>query len=731
MSIQFDQKTNIFKLDTDVSTYAFMAYEQGYLVHLYYGPKVPDEDLSHLMYRGWYDSLSPRNPKVQDRRFSLDSIPQELPGNSTGDFRISAIEAQATAGDCVTDLRYMGHRIYPGKPELYAVEGFKLPAAFAGEDEAETLEIEMLDKVTGLKAYLSYTVFAKNGAMARSMRVENTGGSAVQLRRAYSMCLELPSMDYDMVHMYGRWAKENTVTRHPLMHGIQSIRSKRGMTGPNHNPFMALLRKGADEDQGEAIGVSIVYSGNFSVETEVDTLGCPRVLAGIDPGSFSWHLEPGEIFQTPEVLTVFSTEGLGGMSRSLHRLFMNNLMRSQWTHKKRPLLINSWEAAVFDFDDNLLVDFAREAKKLGVDMLVMDDGWFGTRNDDTQALGDWQVNENKLKGGIKSLIERVNAEGLSFGIWYEPEMVNPNSDLYRAHPDWIIKAQGREESLSRNQCVLDMTRKEVRDNIFDQMAEVIGNNNIQYIKWDCNRNISEAGNAVLPKERQGEFFHRYVLGVYELMDRVTSTWPHILLENCSSGGGRFDPGMLYYSPQIWTSDNTDPIERLTIQMGASLCYPPACMGAHVSANPRTGFETKGNVAIMGTHGFELDPLKMTEEEKEWAKKQAADYHKYYDLTHYGDLYRLTDPAVDPFFCDWELVSPDKGEALFTRVVMRKPENYYQMKRLRGLDPEKMYRAEGTEQVYSGALLMAAGLDLSQPWPGPEDGSSVTVHLTAE
>ncbi len=445
MSIQFDQKTNIFKLDTDVSTYAFMAYEQGYLVHLYYGPKVPDEDLSHLMYRGWYDSLSPRNPKVRDRRFSLDSIPQELPGNSTGDFRISAIEAQATAGDCVTDLRYMGHRIYPGKPELYAVEGFKLPAAFAGEDEAETLEIEMLDKVTGLKAYLSYTVFAKNGAMARSMRVENTGGSAVQLRRAYSMCLELPSMDYDMVHMYGRWAKENTVTRHPLMHGIQSIRSKRGMTGPNHNPFMALLRKGADEDQGEAIGVSIVYSGNFSIETEVDTLGCPRVLAGIDPGSFSWHLEPGEIFQTPEVLTVFSTEGLGGMSRSLHRLFMNHLMRSQWTHKKRPLLINSWEAAVFDFDDNLLVDFAREAKKLGVDMLVMDDGWFGTRNDDTQALGDWQVNENKLKGGIKSLIERVNAEGLSFGIWYEPEMVNPNSDLYRAHPDWIIKAQGRED----------------------------------------------------------------------------------------------------------------------------------------------------------------------------------------------------------------------------------------------------------------------------------------------
>ena len=324
MAIKFDPKTNIFKLDTDVSTYAFMAYEQGYLVHLYYGPRVPDGDLSHLMYRGWYDSLSPRNPKVQDRRFSLDSIPQELPGNSTGDFRISAIEAKAPAGDSVTDLRYVGHKVYPGKPELYAVEGLKLPATFAGEDEAETLEVELLDKATGLKAYLNYTVFAKNGAMARSMRVENAGDSAVQLERAYSMCLELPSMDYDMVHMYGRWAKENTVTRHPLMHGIQSIRSKRGMTGPNHNPFMALLRKGADEDQGEAMGVSIVYSGNFSIETEVDTLGCPRVLAGIDPSSFSWHLEPGEIFQTPEVITVFSAEGLGGMSRSFHRGHMKN-----------------------------------------------------------------------------------------------------------------------------------------------------------------------------------------------------------------------------------------------------------------------------------------------------------------------------------------------------------------------------------------------------------------------
>ncbi len=726
MPITFDPSSRIFKLDTDSSTYAFLVHDEGYLVHLYYGPKVPDTAaLAPLMYRGWYDSLSPRNPHVSDRRFSLDFIPQECPGSSNGDFRISALEVRSPAGDTVTDLRYTGHRIFPGKPELPG-----LPATFAQEGEAETLEIETADPVTGVKAFLLYTVFPGYDALARSVRVENPGSASVDLERAYSMCLELPSMDYDFLHMYGRWAKENTTVRHPLQHGLQGIQSKRGMTGPNHNPFAALVRKGADEDQGQAIGVSLIYSGNFSMEIEVDTLGCPRLLSGINPSTFRWRLEPGESFQTPEAVTVFSGEGLGGMSRRFHRLFLDHLMRSQWTKKKRPLLINDWEAAVFDFDDQLLVEFAQEAKELGVEMLVMDDGWFGVRNNDYQGLGDWQVNENKLKGGLGHLIDQVNALGMKFGIWYEPEMVNPDSDLFRAHPDWIIQAKGREPSLSRNQYVLDMTRPEVRENIYQQMCAVLSSHNIEYVKWDCNRNISEAGNAVLPPERQGEFFHRYVLGVYELMDRITSTFPHILLENCSSGGGRFDPGMMYYSPQIWTSDCTDPIERLTIQFGASLCYPVASMGAHVSASPRTGFETKGAVALMGTFGYELDPRKLTPEEKAIAKEQIAAYHKYYDLIHYGDLYRITDPARDPYFADWQFVSPDRTEALFTRVVMRKPENYYQTQRLRGLDPEKYYTDEATGETYSGALLMSAGIDLSAPWPGPQDGSCVMKHFTA-
>lgn len=726
MPIFYDPQTKLFRLDTKTSSYAFMVYEQNYLVHLYYGPKIPDTDLQPLMYRGWYDSLSPRNPQVSDPRFTLDVIPQECPGTSTGDFRISAAEARNAAGNTVTDLRYVGHSITPGKPALPG-----LPATFAQEGQAQTLEIEMADPVTGLKAFLLYTVFENHGAMARSVRFENAGDQPLDLERAYSLCLELPTMDYDMIHMYGRWAKENTVVRHPLQHGLQAIQSKRGMTSPNHNPFVALARQDSGEEYGQVIGVNLVYSGNFAMEIEVDTPGCPRLLAGINPSTFRWRLAPGESFQAPEAVMVFSEEGLGAMSRDFHKLYLDHLSRSQWTKKKRPILINDWEAAVFDFDDQLLVEFAEEAAKLGVEMLVMDDGWFGARNNDRAGLGDWQVNEQKLKGGLSHLIERVNAAGLKFGIWYEPEMVNPDSDLYRAHPDWIIKAPGRDKSLSRNQCVLDMTRKEVRDNIFQQMYDVISQNKIDYIKWDCNRHITEAGNAVLPPERQGEFFHRYVLGVYELMDRITSTFPHILLENCSSGGARFDPGMLYYSPQIWTSDCTDPIERLTIQFGASLCYPPASMGAHVSASPRTGFATKGNVALMGSHGFELDPRKLTEEEKAIAKAQVADYHKYYDLTHYGDLYRLTDPAVDPFVCDWQFVSPDKKEVLFTRVVMRRPENLYQVRRLRGLDPEKVYVDEETGRKYSGALLMHAGLDLSQPWPGPADGSSVLKHFTAE
>ncbi len=726
MAITFDEKKKIFKLDTRDSTYALQIFKENYLVHLYYGAKLPDNNLTGLMYRGRFDSLSPYNPKVEDPLFSPDINPLEYSTNGAGDFRISALSVRGEAGNTVTDIRYVSHRIFPGKPKLSG-----LPASFASDGEAQTLEVETVDAVTGVKVFLLYTVFEDLGVMTRSVRVENGGKSPVELMRVYSACVDLPRMDYDMVHLYGRWNKENSLNRHPLIHGIQSIRSKRGMTGANHNPFVALTAPGCTEETGEAYGFHLIYSGNFAIDIECDTREFSRLLIGINPEDFRWRLEPGETFISPEAVMVYSQKGLGGMSRTLHKFYPAHLMRSEWAHKKRPLLINSWEAAYFDFDDDKLVEFAKKAKELGIEMLVMDDGWFGNRCDDHRALGDWYVNEEKLKGGLSSLIKRVNDLGIKFGIWYEPEMINPDSDLYRAHPDWAIRAPGREHSISRYQCVLDMTRKEVRDNIFEQMYKVISNNNIEYIKWDCNRHITEAASAELPPERQGEFFHRYVLGVYDLMDRITTAFPHILLENCSSGGGRFDPGMLYYSPQIWASDNTDPIERLSIQFGASLCYPISAMGAHVSASPRAGLDTKGAVAMCGTFGYELDPRKMTEEEKEQVRGQVADYHKYYDLIRRGNFYRLVSPSENPFHCEWEFVSEDQSEVLFTSVIMRQPEHNFYIQRLEGLDPNRYYRDEDTGEVYSGALLMYAGINLSgDGWPR-EDGNSLIKHFTAQ
>ena len=726
MAITYDPDHRVFKLDTKLSTYAFLVYQEGYLVHLYSGRKIPDTDLAYLMHRGTFASFSPANPKVEDPFFSPDIAPMEYPTNGAGDYRIAALSARNGNGDSVTDLRYTGHRIYNGKPSLPG-----LPATFDREGQAQTLEVDMVDAVTGLKAVLLYTVFEDYPVLVRSVRLENQGAAPLTLERAYSFCLELPTMDLDMVHVYGKWAKENTTVRHPLEHGIQGLQSLRGMTGHGANPMLALARHTATEEQGEVWGLNLVYSGNFSIEVEVDPQGCPRVLMGIAPTDFRWRLEPGESFQTPEAVLVYSDSGLGAMSRTFHHFYLDHLCRSPWTKKERPLLINSWEAAYFDFDDDKLVAFAKEAKALGIDLLVMDDGWFGNRFDDHRALGDWQVNENKLKGGLSSLIRRVNDLGVQFGIWYEPEMISPDSDLYRAHPDWAICAKGRDKTMARWQCVLDMTRQDVRDHIFQQMYDVISQNNIAYIKWDCNRNITEAASAQLPPERQGEFFHRYVLGVYDLMDRITTAFPHILLENCSGGGGRFDPGMLYYSPQIWASDNTDPIERLTIQFGASLCYPMASLGAHVSACPRTGIDTRAAVAMAGTFGYELDPRKLTEEEREAVKRQVADYHKYYQLTHYGDFYRITSPTENPFVCDWAFVSPDKSEVLFTRVVMRQPINRYQIVRLVGLDPEKRYVDQDTGRVYSGALLMGAGLDLSSYGSGLQDGDSVVKYLVAQ
>ncbi len=722
MPIIFDERRKVFKLDTAASSYVFQIFEQNYLVHLYYGAKIPDTNIEYMAKREYNASFSASDPILGEPHFSQDVYPMEYSCNGTGDMRVTALAIKNRFGNTATDIRYVSHRIFGGKPPL---EG--LPALFAEETQATTLEVEAIDSVTGARVFLLYTVFEEYGAMTRSVRVENSSEYPFDIERVLSLNLDFPTMDYNMLHLYGCHNRERTLSVQPLHHGNQSIGSLRGASSNAYNPFVALMGKAASEDFGEAYGFNFVYSGNFTAQAEVDFNDATRFVMGINPTDFNWRLNPNESFTAPEVVMVYSNEGLGGMSRTFHRLYNNHLIDQRWNTKvKRPLLINSWEAAYFDFDDEKLVAFAKQAKELGIEMLVMDDGWFGHRDNDKSSLGDWYVNESKLKGGLSSLIERVNNEGLKFGIWYEPEMISPDSDLYRAHPDWCLHVPERTNCPGRWQYVLDMSRADVRDNIFEQMSSVLKNNNIAYVKWDFNRNLTNVGSALLPADRQQEVFHRFVLGTYELLDRLREAFPDILLESCSGGGGRFDPAMLYYSPQIWCSDNTDALERLTIQYGTSMCYPASTVGSHVSMNERTGLRTKANVALSGTFGYELDPVKLDDEQKAEIKEQVKLYHKYYDIIHSGDLYRVISPYDDRHRCAWGYVTQDKSEALFTFVVYQRTMRNTRFAKLKGLDPNKYYMDDFTGDIHSGAALMNVGLNLiDRP---RNDGDSYLIHL---
>lgn len=707
MPITFDEKRKIFKLDTLDSTYA-IGIREGYLIHLYYGKKIPDDNLLDLPFRGYFATISPKNVHVDDYKFSLDVQPMEYSCNGSGDYRLAALSIKDSMGRTTTDIRYLDHKIYDGKPKLKG-----LPATYCNDDsEAQTLEIITIDKFTGAKVTLYYTAFANYSVVTESVKVENTGKETFEIEKVSSCCVNFPSMDYNMINLSGVWSRERRVITRHLAHGIQSVASKRGSSSHNHNPFVALVDDKGGEDFGDAFGFNLVYSGNFSADIETDYLDCTRLVMGINPIDFTWVVEPGDEFQSPEVVMVYSDSGMGKMSRTFHDLYNNNLIRGEWKNKKRPLLINSWEGSGFDFDQETLVRYAKEAKKLGIELLVMDDGWFGHRDSDNSSLGDWFVNESKLKGGLTKLIERVNAEGIQFGIWYEPEMISEDSELYKAHPDWCVHVEGREQSPARQQYVIDMTRQDVRDCIFNQMYDVLSKNNIAYLKWDYNRAITEPASVMLDARHSKEFFHRFILGTYELMDRITSAFPHILFESCAGGGGRFDAGMLYYMPQAWASDNTDPIERLTIQFGTTMCYPASSMGAHVSACDRTGIETKAAVAMAGTFGYELDPKEMSEEDKEKVKEQVKNYHRYYNVIHFGDLYRIIAPTDDEFKCAWEYVAKDKSEALLTVVIKNRAPHDFLLIKMKGLDPEKMYRDETDGEIYSGALLMNAGINLT-------------------
>jgi len=732
MPIIFDSEKRIFRLDTKESSYIMGIGELDVLTNFYYGTRVPDMDADFLRWREPFcSSFSPKLNGTRDGGFAPDMTPFEYPGTNMGDYRLTAVSVASAKGDTITDLRYVSHEIYPGKR---GIEG--LPATYVNsDDEATTLELTLRDSATGVEAILCYTVFENLSAMARSVRIVNGGTEAVDVKKVASACLNLPLGEYEMIYTYGKYAKERCVERAKIARQTQSIKSTRGSSGHNYTPFAAYARDGAGEEYGDVYGVCFVYSGNFSIDSEMDYFGATRVTVGINPEGFSWHLEPGETFNSPEAITVYSDAGLGKMSRIYHKLISKNLVRGKWRDAKRPLLINNWEATGMGISADLMEDFAREASKLGFEMLVMDDGWFGARNHDRAGLGDWKVNPDKFPRGLGDLVEKVNGFGMKFGIWYEPEMVNEDSDLYRAHPDWVLHAGNRPYSNARNQLMLDMTRKEVRDNIFDQMYAVLSAYNIEYVKWDMNRNFSEAFSNVLPADRYGELAHRYVLGVYDLMERLVTTFPHLLLESCSGGGGRYDAGILYYSPQVWTSDNTDGIDREFIQFGTSLCYPALSMGSHLSHNwrchGRDGFATKGNVALWGSFGYELNPLNLTDEEREVTADMIEAYHKYYDLIHYGDLYRLEYPTDNPCRASWMFVSEDKSEAMLTVVLNMKPFVTTHLNRLRGLDPNKMYRIEGTDQVLSGALLMCGGYPTTAKEVFMGDKSSFIVHFIEE
>ena len=716
MAIIYQEKSNSFMLNTPNTSYVIgIADAEKFVGHAYYGERLSEDDVTYLMRTGEAPFTPDKNSR--DRLSFLDCFPQEYPTQGIGDYRESAIAVKSAGGHNALQLNLTDYRIYRGKEKLQG-----LPATWGSEEDTETLELTLEDKVLHVKAILSYSIFEGIDAVVRSVRIVNAGTEPVMLEKVMSASIDMDDAGYDKIILHGSWARERYIDRTPVNHGVQSTSSLRGESGHQQQPFMALLSHSTTQDTGDIYGMHLIYSGNCMTLADKGQFDNIRLMTGINPAGFSWKLNPGEEFQAPEAVLVYSKEGIGGMSRVFHDLYRQHLIRGEYRDKKRPILINNWEATYFDFNSDKLLAIAKEAAKDGIEMLVMDDGWFGNRCDDNRALGDWFVNEEKLKGGLKYLVDEVNKAGLKFGIWFEPEMISPDSDLYRAHPDWAIAIPGRTPGLARNQYVLDMSRKEIQDYIFERLSAILHSANIEYVKWDMNRPLCDMGSAALSADCQGELFHRYVLGMYSLQERLVTEFPHLLLENCSGGGARFDAGMLYYSPQIWCSDDTDAIERLTIQEGTALIYPLSAMGAHVSDCPNhtvgrtTPFETRGYVALAGTFGYELDITRIPEEDRKMIPDQVKMYHKYNDLVRTGDYYRIASFRENRMYDCYMVVAKDKSEALMTYIqVMGRPNSHSRRILLKGLAPEKIYRIEGEERTYTGRTLMQAGILAENLW----------------
>lgn len=712
MGIKYLEKERLFKLDTPNSSYVCGIFDpEGFMLHLYYGKKIGDDDIRYIAQVYTYPFSPDKNNR--DRGMFLDRAFFEYPTEGVGDYRQGCIDAETVSGHSGCSLHYVNHQILKGKPGIAGLPATfdVMPGAVSGEESiCETLMITLKDDPTGLTVTLFYSIFEGVDAIVRSVRLENSGTSDLFINKVLSACIELEEGKRDVITLHGSWARERNIERTAISKGIYSIGSIKGESSHQMNPFMAVADRNTTRELGEIYGLSFVYSGNFTASAECSQFGSTRVIMGINPKGFRWKLEPGSVFNAPEVIMVYSAQGIGKMSRTFHDIMRDHLISGANTHNKyrnspRPVLINNWEATYFDFDSDKLIAIAKEAAKNGIEMLVMDDGWFGNRSSDDMALGDWYVNEDKIQGGLKKLVDAVRSAGLKFGIWIEPEMISPDSDLYREHPDWAIAIPGRTGTLMRNQYVLDFSRKEIVDEIYSRIKAVLSSADISYVKWDMNRPLSDIGSYALESDRQGELFHRYVLGVYDMMGRLLEDFPDLLLENCSGGGGRFDPGMLYYSPQIWCSDDTDAIERLAIQEGTSMVYPLSTIGAHVSDCPNhvTGrtvpFETRGYVALAGTFGYELDITRISQEERDMIAGQVEMYHKHNELVRTGDHYRLTSYRENGLNDSWMVVSKDRSKALLTYIkVMARPFKRSVVLKLDGLDPNKDYRISCDKDV---------------------------------
>lgn len=722
--VLFDGDRKVFKLDTAKTSYVMGITEEGYLGSIYYGRKIDTTDVVYAMRTGEH----PFTPSVLpgEKISFFDRFPMEYPFNGTGDFRGNCISIRDNTGQEGLELKYKSHNIYAEKRKLKG-----MPSA-RGEGSM-SLDIVLSDEALGAEVVLAYTVYEECDVITRSVIVRNISAKDFYITKALSACINLETDVSDILSLHGSWARERHIQRSKTGYGSYVIESLRGEPGHQDHPFIAVLSENCTQYHGDIYAMNLVYSGNFIARVQKDQFDRVRMTMGINPGRFTWKLAGNEEFQMPEVIMQYSHKGIGGMTRNFHDFFRKHLLPSKWTEAERPVLINNWEATYFDFDDEKLVQIAKEASGLGIEMLVMDDGWFGHRNADNSSLGDWYVNEDKLKGGLKNLVDRVNALGMKFGIWFEPEMISPDSDLYRQHPDWALALKDREPGLCRTQYVLDFSRREVIDYVYSRLYDILKSANIEYVKWDMNRPIAEAASLSLPAARQGEVMHRHVLALYELQERLVNDFPDLLLENCSGGGARFDAGMLYYSPQIWCSDNADPVERLMIQEGTHLIYPLSTTGTHVADSPNhvngrvTPFDTRADVALTGTFGYELDVTRIAEEERNCIPGQIAKYKKYRHLIQTGDYYRLASFRENGRYDSYMVVSKDKNQAVLIYVQVVTDSNVLCKKlKLHGLAPDKKYTI-GDKQ-YLGSTLMNVGY-IMEPLRG--DFQSAVVEITAD